>query len=127
MTLQDTYDHIKRNGSSVMLSLIFGHRAPRSTSPIVTDIFNIGRRIFAIYMPGATPPLDLFPWLQWVPKRFARWKTTCEEIRMDQRTLYMNLVSEADARLKKGYGNGCYMETILKLEDSYQLNREQTW
>jgi len=92
---------------------------------MVMKMASVLSRLLAIHEPGATPPLEMFPFFQWIPSRWASWKTKCDEIRADQRELFFTLVNESDARQKRGLGNGCQMESILRIADQQNLTREE--
>jgi len=105
---------MKRQGPSTMFSIVFGQRLASSSSPLVVKLTSIGSRLLAIHEPGATLPLEVFPFFQWIPSRWASWKTKCDEIRAGQRALFFTLVDECDARQKRGMGNAVKWRVSLK-------------
>lgn len=123
--MQDSYYHIQRYGTSIMLSIVFGQRVRSVSSPIITSLFGINSDLNLLIRPGATPPLDILPFLKMIPKRWAPWKARCDDLRARQRELYFQLLTESEVRIQKGQANGCHIETILERADSLQLSREE--
>ena len=74
-----------------------------------------------LLFPGAFPPVDQVPLLKHVPERFARWKRVCRQVRDLQHDLYFGLLEETE---KRGFENGCFMETIIRRAHEWGLNRE---
>ena len=95
------------------------------SSPAITAIFELAHKLALIMEPGAAPPLELFPFLKWVPKIWAPWKSHCDGVYAGQKQLYYRLATEAQAREKRGEGNGCYMETLLRKAKELDLSSDQ--
>ncbi|KAK7052015.1 putative cytochrome P450 [Favolaschia claudopus] len=118
------YTHIRRYANSVILSVLYGKRAPRYESRETTAFFEAQREWHLVLEPGATPPIDLIPILKYVPERWAKWKQDCAKTRQMQRTLYFGLLDETKERLGQGEENGCFMEEILARQVEFGMNRE---
>lgn len=68
--------------------------------------------------PGAQPPLDLLPFLRYVPEQWASWKTTVRRLRAVQQDIYVSLVRYCEKRIERGDYSGSALEAILpKLEE----------
>jgi hypothetical protein len=74
--------------------------------------------------PGATPPVDAIPLLKFVPERWAKWKRDCRRIRTLHRALYFGLLNETKERLRRGDGNGSYMEEVLARKEELGMDNE---
>jgi hypothetical protein len=116
----------------VILSVLFGKRAPRFETQEVCDFFEVQHMWEAVLTPGmphpsqfishdsqfncmvtgAFPPVDFFPFLKYFPTPLASWKTYCEKTRRLQRKLYFGLLSETEERMAQGHENGCFMEQV---------------
>ncbi|KAF9263808.1 cytochrome P450 [Marasmius fiardii PR-910] len=118
------YTHIRRYSNSVIMSVLFGKRCPRYETPETTAFFIAQHEWELLLEPGATPPLDLLPFLQKVPERWAKWKTDVKQCRKHQRDLYFGLLDETKARMDKGEENGCYMEEVLKRQKEFAMDKE---
>lgn len=76
--------------------------------------------------PGAHPPVDLLPFLRYVPERFAAWKSLCRETRRLQRALYFGLLDECVERARSGRHGGqeAFMDEVARRQDELGLTRE---
>ncbi|KAI0698161.1 cytochrome P450 [Cytidiella melzeri] len=117
----DHFDAVRRFSSSLILSVVFGKRAPRFATKEVTAFYHVQHIWEYLLFPGSFPPVDQIPWLKYVPEMFAKWKGVCREVRDLQRDLYFGLLEEAE---KRGTENGCFMETIIKRANEWNLDRE---
>ncbi|EJD48900.1 cytochrome P450, partial [Auricularia subglabra TFB-10046 SS5] len=118
------YTHLRRNSSSIIMSVLFGRRAPRFETTEVTDFFHVQHLWEHALEPGAHPPVDLIPILGKVPERWASWKTLCREVRRLQRKLYFGLLEECENRLKDGKHTGCFLEEVIERREEFGLTRE---
>ncbi|KAF7333382.1 putative cytochrome P450 [Mycena venus] len=102
--------------------MLYGKRAPRYETPEISGFFNVLHEFNTILGPGAAPPVDAIPILKFVPERWAKWKRECKRIRNLQRTLYFGMVEETRDRIRRGEGNGSYMEELLirKLKKAHE-------
>lgn len=116
--------HLKRAPLSVMLSALFGKRAPRFETKDVSDFFEVQHMWESILAPGATPPVDILPFLRFLPKPLAQWKVQCDIIRRFQRTFYFGLLRETEERVVQGRENGCFMEQVLARQEEFGMSRE---
>ncbi|KAK7052071.1 putative cytochrome P450 [Favolaschia claudopus] len=120
------YNHIRRYANSVILSVLYGKRAPRYETRETTAFFRAQHEWELVLEPGATPPIDLIPILKYVPERWAKWKQDCAKTREMQRKLYFGLLDETKERLGQGEENGSFMEEILARQDELGMDREMT-
>ncbi|KAF9269293.1 cytochrome P450 [Marasmius fiardii PR-910] len=117
-------EHLRRYTNSVIMSIVYGKRCPRYES-YETKAFYESQRIWNIALdPGAHPPLDVFPILNYIPEKWAPWKRIAREVRRQQRDLYFTVLDECEKRIMKGVENGCYMEEVLARQEEFQLTRE---
>ncbi|KAJ6516924.1 cytochrome P450 [Mycena vitilis] len=120
------YTHIQRYSNSVILSVLYGKRAPRFETPETVAFYKVQHEWITLLEPGATPPLDFFPILKHVPERWARWKRDCKDVRRMQRELYFTLLDETHERMRRGDKNGSYVEQLIEKQKDLKLNREMT-
>ncbi|KAJ7917388.1 cytochrome P450 [Mycena leptocephala] len=121
---QSFYINIQRYSTSVVLSVLYGKRAPRYQTPEVTAVFHVMNEWSHVAEPGATPPVDAIPLLKFVPERWAKWKRDCRRIRTLHRALYFGLLNETKERLRRGDGNGSYMEEVLARKEELGMDNE---
>lgn len=118
------YDYIRRYSTAVVLSSVFGQRGAEFKSPKVQALYHVQEQFTRILEPGATPPVDAFPWLRYLPDVLASWKAKARIIRAEQRALYFGLLEETKARLAKGATTGSFMERVLQDQQNTGLDDE---
>lgn len=118
------YNAIGRYASSVILSVLYGTRAPRYESPATAAFFKAQHEWECLLEPGATPPIDMIPLLKYVPERFAKWKRNVRKTRDLQRAVYFGLLDKTKERMQSGEANGSYMEEILARKQEFGLDYE---
>ncbi|KAK7048546.1 putative cytochrome P450 [Favolaschia claudopus] len=121
---QDFYTEAKRFSHSVILSVMYGKRAPRYDAPQTVQFFDCLRDMNALAEPGASVLIDFFPILKLVPERWAKWKRQCLQLRTMQRALYGALLGETEDRLRRGEANGSYMEVLLGREKELNMDED---
>ncbi|KAF8600199.1 cytochrome P450 [Ceratobasidium sp. AG-I] len=118
------YTHIRRNSTSMILSVLYGKRAPRFETQEVRDFFEALHLWEEALAPGAAPPVEFLPFLKYIPAFVASWKARCETIRQLHHNLYFGLLTEVEERLARGYENGSFMEQILARQSELGMTRE---
>ncbi|KAF9269296.1 cytochrome P450, partial [Marasmius fiardii PR-910] len=118
------FTHLQRYSNSVIMSVVFGKRCPRHDSRETKAFYECNRLFSETLEPGAHPPVDLLPFLNYIPERWALWKRRAREVRRLQRELYFSLVDECEKRIGEGEENGCYMEEVLARQKEFGLTRE---
>ncbi|KAJ5934878.1 hypothetical protein N7466_004425 [Penicillium verhagenii] len=108
------YDSIRRYSTSVVLASVYGQRGESFESPKIQALYNSQYRFSRILEPGATPPIDAFPFLRSLPEFMSPWKTEAKDIRKVQSTLYFGLVKESKERRSKGVLEPCFIERLIE-------------
>ncbi|KAF7366196.1 putative cytochrome P450 [Mycena venus] len=121
---QDFYTEVQRFSHSVILSVIYGKRAPRYDAPQTAQFFHVLREWNALAEPGSSVLIDFFPILKLVPERWAKWKRQCMQLRRMQRAMYSALLGETEDRLRRGEENGSYMEVLLGRQKELNMDDE---
>lgn len=103
---------------------MYGTRAPRYDAPQTTLFFDLLRDWNALAEPASSVLIDFFPILKLVPERWAKWKRQCMQLRKMQRALYSSLLAETEDRLRRGEGNGSYMEVLLGRQKELNMDEE---
>ncbi|ESK85919.1 cytochrome p450 [Moniliophthora roreri MCA 2997] len=120
----DFFNHIGRYTNSVIMSILFGKRCPRYETPESMGFFESQKLWNRCLSPTAVPPVDLLPFLDYIPESWAWWKQLASETRQKQRALYFGLLDECEQRMKRGEENESYMEQILMEKRELGLDRE---
>lgn len=119
-------DHCERFTTSFLLAIMYGSRGAQASSPDVRDFLFVNHRFMAALDILAAPPVDVFPVLKYVPRRFAGWKQEAEAIHKLQDSLYLRLLQKVKARLARGEGSGCFMEQAVQNADEWGL-KDDDW
>jgi cytochrome P450 len=120
------YDHIRRYSTAVILSSVFGIRGPEFNHPNIQRLYHVQDQFTAILETGATPPVDIFPFLKYLPTFLAPWRRWALKIRQEQRELYFGLLQSVKDRRAKGITRNCFMDQMLddNFREKYRLNDE---
>ncbi|KAJ6498501.1 cytochrome P450 [Mycena vitilis] len=120
------YNDLQRYSSSVILSVLYGKRSPRFETPETVASFEVEDAWMELLDPGATPPMDFYPFLKYVPERWAKWKRDAANVRRMQHKLYFGLLDATKERMVKGEGNGSYVEELVERQDELGMDRDMT-
>ncbi|KAK8151548.1 cytochrome P450 [Phyllosticta citribraziliensis] len=71
---EDFYKHVKRTTCSVANVVVWGHRAATYGEFWGHNVYKALEMFSEAMEIGANPPVDQFPFLKWIPERFAGWK-----------------------------------------------------
>ncbi|CAG8422833.1 unnamed protein product [Penicillium salamii] len=110
------YDHIRRYSTAVILSSVFGIRGPEFNHPNITRLYHVQDQFTAILETGATPPIDVFPFLKHLPDFMSPWRRWARLIRAEQRQLYFELLQEVKSQRQRGIQRNCFMSQLLDEE-----------
>ncbi|KAG8943004.1 hypothetical protein FRC03_002723 [Tulasnella sp. 419] len=117
------YDHIRRYSASTVFSVIVGQRLPQVTSPICKEFFETWDLVNDMLAPGHTPPVEMFPLLNYIPDKFARnWKSKCATLKQRLDVFLEGLKKEAEKRLAEQKPNGSYLETVLEKAKEWDID-----
>jgi cytochrome P450 len=118
------YDHIRRYSTAVILSSVFGIRGPEFNHPNITRLYHVQDQFTAILETGATPPVDVFPFLKRLPDFVSPWRRWARRIRAEQRQLYFELLQEVKIRRERGIKVNCFISQLLDEKAKYELDDE---
>lgn len=120
------YDHIRRYSTAVILSSVFGIRGPEFDHRNITRLYHAQDQFTGILETGATPPVDIFPFLKRLPDFMSPWRRWARQIRAEQRQLYFELLQEVKSQRARGIYRNCFMSQLLdeKFAEKYELDEE---
>jgi cytochrome P450 len=73
--------------------------------------------------PGNTPPVDIFPFLHWVPERlFGNWRSRASFVRDEMNALYSAQVERVRARRASGELKESFMDAVLEQNEKLTLS-----
>ncbi|KAK7040214.1 hypothetical protein VNI00_010020 [Paramarasmius palmivorus] len=123
---EDLCDHLSRYSFSIIASIVYGKRCPRTRTRELVAFYNFQFIWTELLSPGTVPPVDKFPILGYIPERWAPWKTLLKKVQQGHRELYFGLLEESERRLESGQGsNGSFAEELLgRMEEYAGMDRE---
>ncbi|OCK74678.1 putative cytochrome P450 oxidoreductase [Lepidopterella palustris CBS 459.81] len=113
----DMFNHVRRYTASVASILTFGQRAPTYDSWWGHNVYEILEGLLEAMEPGANPPVDEYPILQYLPKRFFFWKRRAWAAREALDSSWTKGRAVVEARRAKGIKRDCIADTLL---DEYE-------
>jgi hypothetical protein len=114
------FDHIRRYSTAVILASVFGLRGAHFDSPRVKALYDVQDQNTAINELGATPPVDIFPFLKSLPDFLSPWRRWAKTIRTEYRELLFKLVADS-----KSSGVDCFFAKMMKAQEKSGLTEEQ--
>ncbi|KAI3619486.1 cytochrome p450 [Moniliophthora roreri] len=123
-TPENFFKHLSRYSNSVIMSVLWGKRCPRYNTKEAVEIVEAGRIWARLLVPGVIPPIDVFPFLNYIPERWADWKGKVNYLKERQRRTHFGLLDDCARRMKNGEANGCYMEEVLRRQEEWGLDRD---
>jgi cytochrome P450 len=120
--------HFQRHAWSIVLSISY-HLPPVESEddPVIVGIANNVLRALHEMQPG-NRLVEYFPWMAYIPSRFAKWKRDAQYWFNHDSLRYERLLSKVADELAKGIDQPSFAATLLKNQDKYQLSeREQAW
>ncbi|EZF75465.1 hypothetical protein H105_02979 [Trichophyton soudanense CBS 452.61] len=120
-------NHCKRFTNSTTMSLVTGIRTPAASAPHMRHLYAVLDGISEIFEPGATPPIDIFPFLAWLPESlFNNWKSRAREVAQTMDKVYGPLVDRVLKRRESGSQfRESYLDMVLDQQDKLQLTRHE--
>lgn len=67
---------------------------------------------------GNTPPIDIWPFLKYLPDVMSEWRARAKKLSGNMFTLYHSLVDEVKERRKRGIVRDCLMDKILEEQEA---------
>ncbi|KAK4944566.1 hypothetical protein LTR10_016000 [Elasticomyces elasticus] len=106
--------HLKRFSNSIIMSIVYGIRSPSIDAPWTKGLNDIVELWARINEFGATPPVDLFPFLKLVPERFlGNWRTRARTVHDKVHALYGGLLKSVIKRRDATGPVDCIADRVL--------------
>ncbi|KAI0254607.1 cytochrome P450 [Lactifluus subvellereus] len=124
-----TWDsHIRRTAASMVMSVTY------DTPPIVSeldssvrDVNDFVARLTRAALPGAHL-VEFFPWMMYIPSRFAKWKRDAEYWYERDSVMFENLFNGVHKKLSKGIDSSSLVGSLIKGAERYGLSPlENSW
>lgn len=74
--------------------------------------------------PGNTPPIDVFPFLKWVPESLlGQWRTRAQHVSNEMNGLYNDWHEYVNRRRLQSGSRDCFLDRLLDNEEKNGLNK----
>lgn len=98
--------------------LVFGVRSPTVTTPHLVGVYEIMDEWSNVIETGATPPVDIFPALKWVPERLlGNWITRSRNVGKATDRLYTRMVSHVIQRRTQLGSRHSFLDAVLDQDE----------
>ncbi|KAK4212170.1 cytochrome P450 [Rhypophila decipiens] len=95
--------HTKRTSNSIIMSLVFGIRTDSDQTPHMKELYAVMERWSEVMEVGATPPVDIFPFLKYAPESlFNNWVQRSLDVGNRMKSLYSSMKAQVIARRASG-------------------------
>ncbi|KAJ4348472.1 uncharacterized protein N0V89_009847 [Didymosphaeria variabile] len=106
--------HPKRFSNSIIMSLVFGIRTPSVRTKHMLQLYDVMEKWSAVMETGATPPVDIFSFLKWVPESmFGNWKKRSLDVNVMMVALYASMVGRVRKRREAGHQKASLLDGVL--------------
>ncbi|KAB8253715.1 putative cytochrome P450 [Aspergillus pseudonomiae] len=120
--------HPKRFSNSIIMSLVFGLRTPSVDTPHMTRLYDMMENWSQLMEPGATPPVDIYPLLHYIPQRLlGNWRLRSKDVGAEMNDLYAGVLDHVIARRRSKGSRNSLMDSLLDQEEKINLNRHQLY
>ena len=114
MAPQELMLHPKRFSNSIIMSLVFGIRTPSVHTSHMLELYDVMEKWSAVMETGATPPVDIFGFLKWVPESlFGNWKKRSRDVNKLMVDLYASMVRRVRKRREAGYRAASLLDDVF--------------
>ncbi|KIX96153.1 uncharacterized protein Z520_07931 [Fonsecaea multimorphosa CBS 102226] len=121
-------EHPKRYTNSIACATIWGVRSPTVDTPHMNRLYELMENWSVVMEPGNTPPVDIFPFLHYVPERlFGNWRSRAKDVGKAMNDLYSDMLSGLEKRREAVGSKYSFMDRVLDQKEKLELNRHQLY
>lgn len=120
--------HPKRYSNSIAMSTIWGVRTPTVDTPHMKRLYDMMEHWSVVMEAGNTPPVELFPFLHYVPESlFGNWRQRASHVGDEMNALYGELLDSIYARREKSGPMKTFMDRVLDHQEKSDFTRHQLY
>ncbi|KKA19811.1 Cytochrome P450 [Rasamsonia emersonii CBS 393.64] len=128
MTPEHHMLHPKRFSNSVIMTLLFGTRTPSYDTPHMARLYDLMENWSKIMETGATPPVDVYPFLRLIPERFlGNWVSRATKVKEEMESLYSDMINHVIRRREQQGSKGSFMDKVLDRNDKLGLSSHELY
>ncbi|KAJ8119726.1 hypothetical protein ONZ43_g3385 [Nemania bipapillata] len=121
-------DYSTRMFGAVIMASVFGIRGTDiSPEGKIMTFFDVQAEWSGIVAQGAAPPLEVFPFLKYIPDFLTPWKgykRRLADVKRRQNKLYHDLASEAKTRIDSGKGQDSFAAAVFRNNHKTEYSQE---
>ncbi|QGA18020.1 hypothetical protein EYB26_005698 [Talaromyces marneffei] len=107
-------DHPRRFGNSIMTSIMYGVRASTVDAPHMYRVFDTIEHFEEIIQLGATPPVDVFPFLKYIPEcLLGNWVSRAKHVKRIMLATYTAGIDHIKNRRKRLGARNTFIDQLL--------------
>jgi cytochrome P450 len=111
-----------------MIGAVFGVRTPSYDTPHMTKLYALMENWSKVMETGATPPIDIYPFLKLIPQRFlGKWVSRATEVREEMDALYGDVVRHVIRRQETVGSKSSFMDRVLEKKDKLGLSMHELY
>jgi cytochrome P450 len=89
-------------------------------------IHHVVENLTRLFQPGTVPPVDIFPFLHWLPERFwGNWRTRVQKVKDITNSLYAEYLDAVIKRRAEKGSRDSYADRLLDQQDKLGWNRHE--
>lgn len=120
--------HPKRFTNSIACGTIWGVRSPSIDTPHMKRLYELMEDWSVVMEPGNTPPVDIFPFLHWIPEKvFGNWRSRASHVGDAMNSLYSDMLEGLERRREKVGPRFSFMDRVLDQREKLELNHHQLY
>src|SRR6266536_1134533 len=118
--------HAETSGSYTRQFVDYGIRTPTADVAHMVKIHHVVEKLTQLLQPGTLPPVDIFPFMHWVPERFwGNWFTKVMELKKETDELYSEYLDIIVRRRKKEGSRDSFADRLLDQQEKLGGNWHQ--
>lgn len=93
----------------------------------MTRLYDLMENWSVVMEPGNTPPVDIYPFLHWIPESvFGNWRSRASNVGDEMNKLYADTLNKVDER-RQHHNMGSFIDRVLDQNDKLGLNRHELY
>ncbi|KAB8078109.1 cytochrome P450 [Aspergillus leporis] len=119
--------HPKRFSNSITNSIVYGIRTADRNGANMRRLYHLMEEWSSLMETGATPPVDLLPWLRYIPERlFNNYKSRARSVGRQMEHLYSENLKRVLKRREGGQNLRTFMDRVLDHQEKMD-GHELSW
>jgi cytochrome P450 len=111
-----------------MAFLVYAIRTPTVHETHMDQLYKLMENFSKVLEPGATPPIDFYPFLKWFPERLlGNWISRAKEVHDEMHGLYAGMVNKVKDRRQQRGRKDSLVDRVLDQQEKLNLTEHEVW